>query len=270
MPVLSPAQYWHRIESGKIHLGQNEVESALGPLPAARAAKLRGWGRHKHAEQNLCCPPHLQNTWDRYHRQFQSMERPDTNELDTGILRRTRVLTTPGRAPDAGRALERLSKDLRQRLCKVNANLKQYREETARTSSGTQRLNMRSVSIISVGSDDDELPEDSLLKGRTRFMTAIRAKYVANQHMGRMLPRTLRYLRECSDMQLDYPERHLHDWEYLEHRLNSSSLQFYLMVLQRMRSAWLPGLSYLITWACENRVFSQLALNQEVARSVAF
>lgn len=40
--------------------------------------------------------------------------------------------------------------------------------------------------------NDSKVPgvgDDALRKGRTRFMTGVRAKYLANQHVGRMLPR---------------------------------------------------------------------------------
>jgi len=93
---------------------------------------------------------------------------------------------------------------------------------------------------------------------------------VANHHIGRLLPRTLRYLRESADVALDYPEKSLHDWEYLEHRLDSSSMQFYLNLLQRLRSWSFPCVGGFLRNFVRNRVFIQMSLIQEVASEFVY
>jgi hypothetical protein len=47
--------------------------------------------------------------------------------------------------------------------------------------------------------------DDSMQKARTRFITAVRAQYQANHHLGRMKASVLRTLRESADRQLDDP-----------------------------------------------------------------
>mmetsp|Transcript_89716 Transcript_89716/g.179224 ORF Transcript_89716/g.179224 Transcript_89716/m.179224 type:complete len:853 (+) Transcript_89716:68-2626(+) len=264
VPVLSPAQYWHRIEAGKIILAANEREDALKNVRRLRPRSVA-----------LLCPPELQGTWDRYHREFGDIPRSSCGQcLDEGVLRTSRSITTACNTPTVGKfedptlVLNRLA----EQLGKKNLHPKEVRPH--------KRTIRRSSSV-----PDDEQPgeckqendgikfqtnNDALHTGRTRFMTGVRAKYVANHHIGRMPQRTLRYLREAADNQLDYPENPLHDWEYLEDRLDSPSLQFYLMVLQRLRTTRLPVLNWAISHFCRTQVFNQLALTQEVAAEYVY
>jgi hypothetical protein len=83
VPVLSPAQYWHRIEAGKIILAPDEREDAL-----KNVRRLRPRSR-------LLCPPELEGTWDRYHREFGSIPRSACGHcLDEGVLRTQRSITS--------------------------------------------------------------------------------------------------------------------------------------------------------------------------------
>lgn len=77
-----------------------------------------------------------------------------------------------------------------------------------------------------------------------------------------------RYLRESADVALDYPEKSLHDWEYLEHRLDSSSMRFYLNLLQRLRSCSCVG--GILRNLVRNRVFNQMSLIQEIASEFVY
>lgn len=113
----------------------------------------------------------------------------------------------------------------------------------------------------------DERFSDAVSKARTRFMTSIRAKYIANHHQGRMQPSTLRYLRESTNNCLDYPERPLRDWEFLESQMTSASLMSYLNLLQRFRHK-IPSLSWLITEFVRRMVFNEVAVVQEVASGI--
>ena len=265
--VLSPHQYWLRIDTGKIHLLPHEVEDALNPRAVGRR-------RHQLSDEasNLRCPPRLRGTWDRYHREFAHTEKPIIKHVavgnGAGTVRTQAVLSSATPRFDQARGLEKLAGDLKRKLVQANIDLKLHRDQVTRAdASRSSMLRMRSLSSIE---DDNPVTVDMLQTARTRFMTAVRAEYVANHHMGRMLPRTLRYLRESADQQLDYPEKRLQDWEYLEHRLDSKSIQFYLRVLQRARNMSVPVISQFLSWLCKTRVFDQLALVQEVASEFVY
>jgi len=180
VPVLSPAQYWHRIEAGKIILAANEREDALKNVRRLRPRSVA-----------LLCPPELQGTWDRYHREFGDIPRSSCGQcLDEGVLRTSRSITTACNTPTVGKfedptlVLNRLA----EQLGKKNLHPKEVRPH--------KRTIRRSSSV-----PDDEQPgeckqendgikfqtnNDALHTGRTRFMTGVRAKYVANHHIGRM------------------------------------------------------------------------------------
>lgn len=168
--MFSCAQYWHRIDSGKIHLGPFELEDAIASGLVGR--------RGNSQEQRHCCPPSLQGTWNRYHQKFGQMPRPGD-----GTLRFRRVPTAPNSTADNARTLEHRAIDLQKQLAGAHKQLRAYR---------SQVTHVRAPMGLPEGSEDPATIEENLVQGRTRFMTALRAKYVANHHIGRLLPRTLR------------------------------------------------------------------------------
>ena len=208
VPVLSPQQYWDRIDSGKIHLAPNEVEDALAETREGRQRRRIRF-MNDESSGNVCCPPFLRSTWDRYHRQFHSTPNPtkETPQLDIPVFSGAPPSPLSPR-DNRGRLLEQQTVDLRKKLVRTNMQLKAHNTKVSRESERALFRDQRQASI----EEEETSEEDALLKGRTRFMTAVRAQYVANQHMGRMQTRTLRYLRESADIQLDYAENRLHDW----------------------------------------------------------
>ena len=100
--------------------------------------------------------------------------------------------------------------------------------------------------------------------------SALFDRYVTNHHIGRLFPRTLHYLRESADVALDNPEQSLRDWEFLEARLDSSSMRFYLDLLHRMRSWSFPYLGEFVRNFLRHRVFVRMAFIQESAAEFVY
>lgn len=83
--------------------------------------------------------------------------------------------------------------------------------------------------------------------------------------LGNYFLEKLHYLRESADVALDNPEQSLRDWEFLEHRLDSSSMRFYLDLLHRLRSWSFPYLGEFVRNFVRNRVVIRMAFIQESA-----
>jgi hypothetical protein len=112
--------------------------------------------------------------------------------------------------------------------------------------------------------DDDDGPgSDALEKGRTRFMTAVRAQYQANHHRGLMRSSVLRTLRESADQQLDHPALPLHDFDSLAPRLKMSPR------LQRLARAFagVPVVAALVNQAVMVHLAFMIELAAEFVRA---
>jgi len=154
VPVLSCAQYWHRIESGKVHLGPFELQDAISP-------GLIGTGRRgNYQEQRHCCPPALQGTWNRYHRKYGHMPKPGD-----GTLRSRRTPTAPTPTAESSRTLEHRAIELQKQLSGVHKQLQGYRSQVSNVEPENNE-------------DDSVSNEEHLIQGRTRYMSALRAKCV--------------------------------------------------------------------------------------------
>ena len=113
------------------------------------------------------------------------------------------------------------------------------------------------------GGGDDGPGSDALEKGRTRFMTAVRAQYQANHHRGLMRSSVLRTLRESADQQLDHPALPLHDFDSLAPRLKMSPR------LQRLARAFagVPVVAALVNQAVMVHLAFMIELAAEFVRA---
>ena len=163
------------------------------------------------------CPPPLQELWKHYHKKYKG-----TNGNVNPALLRQHSLASPALTTNiaaesdkesrleqdkkkAQAALDEVSHELRKlKREKVyeatRITLKEARNRSSEISSVSTTLSTSSASFAGGG---DDTHKDRLVKGRTRYLTSLRAMYITNHHSGRMRSRTLRYLLWCADMQLD-------------------------------------------------------------------
>ena len=150
VPVFSSAQYWHRIESGKVHLGPFEIQDAVSPAAARRRQ------RTNNPEQEYCCPPAIQGTWNYYHRQFRQTPKSEGGALG---FRRTQIVITSKN--ETHRTLEYQAIDLQRQLANVHEQLQGYHTKISHEENEDH--------------EDINPSEEDLIQGRTRYIAAIRA-----------------------------------------------------------------------------------------------
>lgn len=279
LPVISKEQYLSRIESGKIKLCEEEKKDIDIAFSDRSAVLENSTGYYKH------CPAPLQGVWRLYHTEFstgRTMIARSTSSLSTSSVSSksldglSRLSKLEEKKKQALAAVEKANHDIR-KLKKdiVNESTRVSLREARALAQAANDFEKYTSSLSSIAEDVEieKIPESSerLMSGRTRYLTALKARYISNHHLGRMQAQTLRYLLNCANNQLDHPDKEMSDWDELERRLkrgfhvpnrNSGSFNDRLVDLPFLGS-WV---SYYRTWS----FYKFLCFVQEIANEFIY